>query len=282
MEEPARWDWKISPAQKWYDFNWQEFARYRGLVRRFVKRDLLSNYHQTVMGSFWLVLQPLLTTLVFVLIFGNIMKISTDGFPSLLFYLTGNVLWGFFSDCFNGSMYSFRHNLHIFKKIYFPRLIIPVSVVLTHAFRLLIQFVLLIAITMYYVWTGDQVELTWRILLFPLLILLTACFAMGLGLLVSTFSVKYKDLENFMQYFLRLYMFASPIVYPSSIVGEKYEFLFWLNPLTPLVETFRSGFAEAMMANYTALGVAAVLITGIFVLGVVLFKKRELKVMDYL
>jgi lipopolysaccharide transport system permease protein len=277
MKSSENWDWEIKPEQSWWQLRLTEVLQYKDLIFRFVNRDLSARYKQTIIGPFWNFLQPLLTTVVYFFIFGKIAKISTDGTPPILFFLAGNILWSFFSDCFLATMYTFIHNAHIFSKVYFPRIVVPLSSVLSQSIRFLIQFALFILIYLFYL---KSVSPSWHILLFPLLWLLTATFALGLGLIVSVFVAKYRDLENLTQILLRLFMFATPVIFPLSIVPEKYKFLFWLNPLTAVFETFRAAFLTNREIPFAYLLMSVLSIFIILLIGIFLFKRFELKVID--
>lgn len=274
------WDWEINSTRSWFKLGLRDLYHYRGLILRFVRRDLLASYQQTIIGPLWMFLQPLLTTLIYMVVFGNIAKISTDGVPKILFYLSGSIIWTFFFDSLSGTMYTFITNSHIFSKAYFPRLVMPASTIVTQLVRLLIQSLLFIIIYLFYYISYDMFNISAKMLLIPFLIILTAAFALGAGLLVSVFTAKYRDLDTFLQYILRLFMFATPVVFPISIVPLKYEFLLWLNPLTPIIETFRSAFFNRTDIRFDYLMLATLEVVILLILGLVAFKKREIKVMD--
>ena len=274
------WQWEINSSQSWFRLGLRDLYSYRGLIMRFVRRDLISSYQQTIIGPVWMFLQPLLTTLIYLVVFGSFAKVSTDGVPKILFYLSGTIIWTFFFDNISGTMYTFITNAHIFNKVYFPRLIMPVSNIITQTVRLFIQFMLFIIIFLFYYISDNKFHLSATLLLIPFLVILTAAFALGTGLLISVFTARYRDIDTFFQYVLRLGMFITPVVFPSSIVPLKYHFLFWLNPLTPIIETFRSVFfnQSAIQYNYLLLAVANTAV--LLILGLILFKRRETEVMD--
>ncbi|TCD00420.1 ABC transporter permease [Pedobacter psychroterrae] len=274
------WQYETTASQKWFQFGLKDLYYNRGLILRFTRRDLLASYQQTVIGPFWIFLQPLLTALVYLIVFGRFAKMPTDGIPPILFYLAGSTIWSFFFDSLNGTMYTFISNTHIFNKVYFPRLVVPMSIILTQAVRLGIQLVLFALIYVFYYFIFHTASPSKILLLLPLLVLLTAGFAFGLGLLISIITAKYRDLDNILQFFLRLFMFATPVVYPASIIPDKYQALFWLNPLTPIIETFRAAFVENGKIPYYPLAIAGIEIFFLISLGLLLFKKRELDVMD--
>ena len=275
------WNWEITSRQPWFKLGIRSLISYRGLIMRFVRRDLLASYQQTIIGPVWLFLQPLLTTVVYMFIFGTFAKISTDKTPKILFYLSGIILWNFFFDSLSGTMYTFITNANIFSKVYFPRLVLPISNVITQAFRLGVQLILFFIIFLYYHIVQHRFTISPLLLLLPLLFVLIACFALGMGLMICVFTAKYRDVDTFLQYALRLMMFATPVVFPSSIVPLKYRFIFWLNPLTAIIETFRSIFFSAEVSiQYGYLIASAAIIMLMLALGLLLFKKREISVMD--
>jgi len=280
MKKNKDWDWEIKSAQEKWHLGLSEIIHYKDLLIRFTQRDLSVRYKQTIIGPFWNFLQPLLTTLVYFFVFGKIAKISTDGAPPVLFFLAGTIIWAFFADCFQSVQNTFISNAHIFSKVYFPRLVVPLSAILSQSIRVLIQLLLFISIYLFYFFYFNNVYPSWYILLLPLLLLVTAGFAFGLGLIVSVFVAKYRDLESLIQILLRLFMFATPVIYPLSIIPEKYKVWFWLNPLTWVLETFRSAFLTNKEISITYMFVSIISVSVISLIGILLFKKRELKVMD--
>ena len=274
------WQWEINATQSWFKLGLRDLYSYRGLIMRFVRRDLIASYQQTIIGPVWMFLQPLLTTLIYLVVFGSFAKVSTDGVPKILFYLSGTIIWTFFFDNISGTMYTFITNAHIFNKVYFPRLIVPISNIITQTVRLSIQFMLFLLIFLFYHIVYNKFQISATLLLVPFLIILTAAFALGSGLLISVFTARYRDIDTFFQYILRLGMFVTPVVFPSSIVPAKYQFLFWLNPLTPIIETFRAVFFNQGAIKYDYLLLAVADTTILLILGLVLFKRRETEVMD--
>jgi lipopolysaccharide transport system permease protein len=279
MESKKAWDWEISSNTKWFQWNLPEIWHYKDLLLRLVRRDLIANYQQTLLGPLWVFMQPVLTTLVYYLVFGRIVKVSTGGIPPILFYLSGILFWSYFSDCLNGTMYTFLQNSNVFSKVYFPRLIVPVSSVISQSVRTIIQFGLFIFIYGYYLFTSG-VTGSYYLLLTPLLLLITAGFGLGAGLIVSVLTARYRDLDYTLQFLLRLFMFATPVVYPAAIVPAQYQFLFWLNPLTVVIESFRAGFFSNEPVYIIHLVFSCVEVLVLLLVGVTLFKKQELKIMD--
>ena len=280
MQKQQAWKWKIEANTSWLNLHLDEIVQYKDLLYRFVRRDLLANYQQTILGPFWIMLQPILTTVVYWMIFSKVAKISTDGIPPLLFYLPGIIIWSYFSDCLTGTMYTFLNNTAILSKVYFPRLIIPLSGVIAHSVRIIMQLVLFIGIYIFYLVTSETVHISIYILLIPLLLLLTAAYSLGVGLIISVLTARYRDIDYALQFILRLYMFASPVVYPTSIVPERYKFLFWLNPLTPIIETFRTACFSNGSYHFGYFLISILSTSTILLTGIALFKKKELSVMD--
>ena len=280
MDKNTEWEWEIKPEERWFSLNLKELLQYKDLLFRFVRRDILISYQQTILGPVWVFLQPLLTTFVYFIIFTKIAKIPIGNTPPILFYLPGAIIWTYFSECLNGTMNTFVNNAYIFRKVYFPRLITPLSNVLFHSFRLSIQLILFILVYVFFMVVHRNVTPGWWILSLPFLILITALFALGLGLIISVFTAKYRDIDNILQFVLRLFMFATPVVYPLSIVPEKYKFLFWLNQLTPVIETFRGAFFEPHIIHPQYFLLSILSVTLILFIGLALFRKSEIEVMD--
>ena len=280
MKETDEWEWEIDSEYRWFRWELGSIVRYRDLLFRLVRRDLLANYKQTILGPFWILLQPILTTLIYWLIFARIVKVSTDWVPALLFYLSGIICWNFFSDCLNGAMYTFLTNSAIFNKVYFPRLIVPISSTLAHSMRLMVQMVLFFSIYFFFYVFGRVPGPGWGWFFLPVLLVLTGLFGLGAGLIISVLTAKYRDLDYTLQFVLRVWMFASPVFYPANFVTGGEKIWFWLNPLTPLIETFRAicfG-REVVPYNYLLISVLNILV--ILVCGIALFKRHELKLTD--
>jgi lipopolysaccharide transport system permease protein len=280
LNNNADWDWKIDPKISLFKWNLKEIWHYKDLLLRFVRRDLIANYQQTILGPFWILLQPVLTTITYYIIFGKIAKISTDGIPPILFYLPGIIIWSYFFDCLNSTMYTFLQNSNLFAKVYFPRLIVPFSNIISHTVRMLVQLLLFVIIYLVYFLLYHTIHLSAAVLLLPYLIVLTAAFGLGSGLIISVLTARYRDLDYALQFILRLFMFATPVVYPASIVPAQLKFLFWLNPLTPIIETFRSACFAGNAINTEFLFIATITVCIILITGMALFKKHETKLMD--
>ncbi len=271
----------IRPKRHLFDLNLSELWRYRDLVFMFVRRDFATYYKQTILGPLWFVLQPLLTTAIFLVIFGRIANIPTDGIPPVLFYLSGVVMWNYFAECLKKTSNTFIANENIFGKVYFPRLSVPFSVVISNLMTFVIQLVLLLLVLAYYVWEGQaRVAVGWNLLLFPLLVLQIALLGLGFGVLVSSLTTKYKDLVFLVQFGVQLWMYVTPIAYPLSQIPERWQVWFALNPMTGVVENFRflmlgQGSIDPL-TTWTGVGVTLV----VFVLGVLLFNRVEKSFMD--
>lgn len=280
MDKNAGWQWEITADPGLFRINLKEIIHYKDLLLRFVRRDIIASYQQTILGPVWVFLQPLFTTFVYFIIFSRVAKIPTDNIPPVLFYLPGTIIWTYYSDCLTATMYTFVQNAYIFNKVYFPRLIVPLSYILFHSFRISIQLFLFIAVYLFFAIGGKNIHPNAGMLLIPVFILITAAFALGCGLIISAYTAKYRDLENILQFVLRLFMFAVPVVYPASLIPQKYKLIFWLNPLTPLIESFRSAFFShrPLPLFYLVISMASSFL--ILTLGVVLFNRKEIQIMD--
>jgi lipopolysaccharide transport system permease protein len=280
MEKDPEWQWEISAKRPWFRLNLKELVHYKDLLFRFVRRDIIASYQQTILGPVWVFLQPLFSTFVYFIIFSRVAKISTDGIPPLLFYLPGTIIWSYYADCLASTMNTFQNNAYIFNKVYFPRIVVPLSSILFHTFRISIQLLLFIIVCSIYALKGTPVHFTAEIFLVPVMILITACFALGCGLIMSVLTAKYRDLDNITQFLLRLFMFAAPVVYPASLIPPKYKLFFWVNPLTPVIEIFRSSFFKAHPLPLTYLLLSMVTTSVILITGILLFNRREIQIMD--
>lgn len=271
----------ITPKTSLFAFNLKEVYRYRDLIRVFVRRDIVATYKQTVLGPLWFLISPLFTVLVYTFVFGQIAKLPTDGIPKPLFYLAGTTLWAYFQQCLLSSSGTFVANASIFGKVYFPRLVAPISTTISNMVKFLIQSVVLVLTIAYYVFFKDfDFNPNLFLLLFPVLLILLAGLALGLGLLVSALTTKYRDLQLFVSYGLILFMYACPIIYPASAVPAKYQLLTNLNPLTHIIEPFRLGlfgqgsFSVGWLAYTTGVTVFSLII------GIVMFNRTERTFMD--
>lgn len=279
MEE---WTTVIKPRNKLLSVDFKEIWQYRDLWSLFVKRDIITQYKQTILGPLWYVIQPLMTTIMYMVVFGGIAQISTDGLPQPLFYLAGICMWQYFADCLNKTSATFTANAAIFGKVYFPRLIVPLSTVTSNLVRFVIQFLLFAVVYVYYALFTDVVLHTnWYALLLPVLVIMLAGLALGFGILFSSMTTKYRDLTLLLTFFVQLWMYATPVIYPlSTITNEKLRLLMSLNPLTPIVEAFKYGMLGVGEFSWLGLGYSFLFMTCLLGLGIVIFNKVQRSFMD--
>jgi len=274
------WDLIIRPQRSWWDLRLGELWRYRDLVRLFVWRDFVAYYKQTILGPLWYLIQPVLTTLVFTVIFGNIAKLSTDGLPPFLFYLAGNTIWSYFSGCLMSTSNTFTANAGIFGKVYFPRLSIPVSVTISNLISFAIRFGLFLAFWCYFLLMGSEVRPNLWILVLPALVLMMAGMGLGLGIIVSSLTSKYRDLQHLVSFGVQLLMYATPVIYPLSSVQGIWRWLLIANPMTPVIEIFRLAFLGTSSLNPSYLFYSAFFAVIVFFIGVLIFNRVETTFMD--
>lgn len=269
------WTETIQPHTKLLTLGLGEVWRYRDLVMLFVQRDFVSNYKQTILGPLWFFIQPLLTTITFVIIFGNVAKLSTDGLPMMLFYMAGVTVWNYFSQTLTATSTVFTTNAAIFGKVYFPRLTMPLSLVLSNLVRFAIQFALFLVVWVYYLVTSNTVHPNLVILLTPVLLILMGLLSLGLGMIFSAMTTKYRDLGMLLTFGVQLLMYATPVIYPLSSLSSKYKWLIMANPMSPIVESFRYGFLGSGIFSWAYLGYSAVVTLIVLVIGTVIFNKVE-------
>jgi lipopolysaccharide transport system permease protein len=274
------WDLIISPQRNWWDLRLGELWRYRDLIRLFVWRDFVAYYKQTILGPLWYVIQPILTTLVFTVIFGNIAQLSTDGLPPFLFYLAGNTVWSYFSACLVNTSNTFTTNAGIFGKVYFPRLSIPISVVISNLISFSIRLVLFIAFWIYFLVRGAEFQPNWWILILPVLVLMMGGMGLGLGIIVSSMTSKYRDLQHLISFGVQLLMYATPIIYPLSSVQGVWRWLLLVNPMTPIIEIFRLAFLGTSSLEPIYMIYSVVFTVIVFCVGVLIFNRVETTFMD--
>jgi lipopolysaccharide transport system permease protein len=281
MEKQEDWDLIIKPQNKWYQVDIAALWRYRDLLFLLVRRDFVSIYKQTVLGPVWFFIQPLITAFTFSFIFGKLANISTDGKPALLFYMAGITLWSYFSDCLNKTSNTFVNNAGVFGKVYFPRLIVPLSVLISNLIKLAIQFAIFITIWIYFLITSGSVNPHWEsIWVLPLLIFMMAGLGFGSGILISSLTTKYRDFTFLVGFGVQLLMYASSVVLPISMMPEKIKFIMLLNPVTSIIEAFKfiflgSGFFDPFWLAYS-FSFMCVLIF----FSVIIFNKVEKSFMD--
>jgi lipopolysaccharide transport system permease protein len=279
-EEKQEWTIIIRPKVGWFDFNMKELWQYRDLILLFVRRDFVSVYQQTILGPLWFIIQPLLTTVMFTIVFGNIANIPTDGLPHLLFYLSGTVTWSYFSECLNKTSNTFIANAGIFGKVYFPRLSVPVSIVISNLIAFALQFSIFLCFLIYYIIKGNTVIPNSMILFTPILILMMALLGLGLGIIISALTTKYRDLRFLVNFGIQLFMYATPVIYPLSVIPEKYRVWILVNPMTSIVETFRYAYLGKGAFEWNYLGISAIFTLCILFVGIMLFSKIEKTFMD--
>jgi lipopolysaccharide transport system permease protein len=280
MQQQEHWDLTINPHSKWYDLRIKEIFKYKDLLFLFVKRDFVSIYKQTILGPLWFFLQPIITAITFTVIFGNLAKISTDGLPQILFYMCGITLWNYFADTLTKTADTFSSNVNIFGKVYFPRMIVPLSVVVSNLIKLAIQFLLFLGIWIYFLIQSDLIHPNKMLVLIPFLIILIGFMALSFGIIISSLTTKYRDLKFLVTFGIQLMMYASPIVYPLSIVPEKYKWIIVANPVTSIIETFKYAFLGVGEFSWLYLGYSTLFTIVLFMIGLVIFHRVEKSFMD--
>lgn len=274
------WDLVIEPRRRLLDLRLAELWRYRDLVMLFVRRDFVAAYKQTILGPLWYLIQPLLTTITFTVIFGQIAQLPTDGLPQFLFYMSGTVIWSYFADCLTKTSNTFVQNANLFGKVYFPRMAVPVSILISNLITFAIQFAFFLVFMGYFALQGAAVKPNIWILFFPVLILMMAGLGLGLGVLISAMTTKYRDLRFLVGFGVSLLMYATPVIYPVSAIPERFQALIKLNPMTPIVETFRYGFLGAGSVNPLDLLYSFGFMLAVVALGSVVFNRVEATFMD--
>ncbi len=275
------WTMIIKPQEKLWKVNLREIWAYRDLVELFVKRNIVVQYKQTILGPLWYLIQPILTVIMNMVVFGGIANMSTDGVPQALFYMAGNVCWFYFSDCLNQTSSTFVTNQGMFGKVYFPRMVVPISTVLSNLLRFGIQVGLFVVFWLYYFATGSNISLNWTILLVPILVLMLAGLGLGFGVLISSFTTKYRDLTILFTFVVQLWMYATPIVYPISMVtNETLRTIIMLNPMTSIIEAFKFATFGQGYFSWGALGYSFVFMSILLVWGIVVFNKVQRSFMD--
>lgn len=274
------WDLIITPRKKWWDLQLREVWQYRDLIALFVRRDFVSRYKQTILGPLWFIIQPLLTSFVFTVIFGNIAQLPTDGLPQMLFYMSGNILWNYFSTCLTNTSTTFTANAHLFGKVYFPRLVMPISVVISNLITFGMQFAFFLIDSLYFFLRGSAVVLTNWAFALPLLLVLMAGLGLGFGIIISSMTTKYRDLQYLVSFGVGLWMYATPVIYPVSSIPEKWRWVADVNPVTPIIETFRMGFLGAGEASWARLAYSAVFMVVVLLIGTIIFNHVEKTFID--
>lgn len=277
--DSEHWSKIISAKRSWWDIDLKGVLDYESLIFSLVKRDIVSIYKQTILGPVWFLFGPLITVFTYTFAFSTIAHIPTDGIPAPAFYLAGTVLWNYFQACFNGSSGTFRNNAHLFGKVYFPRIIPSLALIISNLLKMMLQFIVFIVFCFYYQSIGE-IEMNGYVMLFPLLVLLMAILSLGFGLIISSISVKYRDMNQLIGVFVSLLMYASPIIYPSSSVPSILKPYISLNPIVPIINTFRYGFTGAGGFEWTGLFYTTVVSIITLFIGLVMFHKVEKTFID--
>jgi lipopolysaccharide transport system permease protein len=270
----------IKPQNKLLEVDFKEIWQYRDLFSMFVKRDIITQYKQTILGPTWFFIQPALTTIMYMIVFGGIAGISTDGLPQPMFYLAGIVCWQYFSDCLNKTSATFTTNQGIFGKVYFPRMIVPLSTVASNLVRMGIQFLLFVVVYVYYLIIGVHVAPNIYILLVPLVVIMLAGLSLGFGIIISSMTTKYRDLTILFTFIVQLWMYATPIIYPLSTMSAKRQWIMALNPVTSLVETFKYGTMGVGTFSWGQLGYSFGFMIVLLTIGIIVFNKVQRSFMD--
>ena len=277
-----RWTLVIQPHRNLWSVDFKEIWRYRDLITLFVKRNIIVQYKQTILGPLWFLIQPILTVIMNMVVFGGIAKMSTDGIPQPLFYMAGNVCWFYFSDCLNQTSHTFTANQGMFGKVYFPRLVVPLSTVMSNLLRFGIQLCLFIALYLYFFINGANVNVNVIVIvLLPVLVLMLAGLGLGFGILISSMTTKYRDLTVLFSFIVQLWMYATPIVYPMSMVPEgKLRTIILLNPMTSIIEAFKYATLGEGHFSWLALGYSFAFMSILLLFGIVIFNKVQRSFMD--
>lgn len=281
-KQDQQWTTVIRPKEKLFSVDFKEIWQYRDLLTLFVKRNIITQYKQTILGPLWYVIQPLMTTIMYMVVFGGIAKISTDGLPQPLFYLAGICFWQYFADCLTKTSNTFVANAGIFGKVYFPRLITPLSDAVSNLVRFGIQFALFLTVYLYYqLFTDVQIHTNWYALLIPVLVMMLAGLALGFGILFSSMTTKYRDLQLLLSFFVSLWIYATPVIYPlSTITNPKLMLVMQLNPLTGIIEFFKYGMLGVGCHEWWMLGYSFAFMVILLGFGIVVFNKVQRSFMD--
>ena len=280
LVQDQAWDLEIKPHSSAFDLHLGDVWKYRDLLGLLVRRDFVSFYKQTILGPLWFFVQPLLTTIMFTFIFGRLAGISTDGLPQPLFYMAGITAWNYFADCLTKTSTVFKDNADIFGKVYFPRLIMPLSIVLSNLVRFAVQFLLFLCVMAFYAFHGAAFHPTWAIILFPVVVILMAAMGLGAGMIISSLTTKYRDLAFLITFGIQLLMYATTVIYPLSAASAKYRWLIAANPMTALIETFRYGFLGKGSFSWASLGYSSIATLAFLLFGTIIFNKVEKSFVD--
>lgn len=274
------WTMIIRPRRPWLDLRMGELWRARDLIMLFVRRDFVAVYKQTILGPLWYIIQPLLTTITFTIIFGRVAQLPTDGLPQFLFYMSGTVIWGYFAMCLNKTSNTFVTNRNLFGKVYFPRLAVPISIAISNLVTFGIQFLFFLGFVLFFWIAGANVQPNAAAALTPLLVLMMAGLGLGFGIIVSSMTTRYRDLTQLVAFGVQLLMYATPVIYPISAVPERYRPLIAVNPLTPIIETFRYSYLGAGTVTWGGLLYSFSFMVVVLLIGLLLFNRIEQTFMD--
>ena len=275
------WDMVIQPQRSLLDLRLGELWRYKDLVMLFVRRDFVSVYKQTILGPLWYLIQPLLTTITFTVIFGNIASLPTDGLPQFLFYMSGTVVWSYFASCLTKTSETFVQNANLFGKVYFPRLAVPVSILISNLITFLIQFAMFLVFVLYFVLRGTDIQVNWLwIALSPVLMLMMAGLGLGFGIIISSLTTKYRDLRFLVTFGASLLMYATPVIYPASSIPERFQWVIQANPMTSVIEAFRYGYLGAGTVDIGHLLYSFGFMLVVVIIGSIIFNRVEQTFMD--
>ena len=274
------WDKDIGPQRSWFDLRLRELWHSRDLISLFVRRDFVAAYKQTILGPLWYLIQPLLTTAIFTVIFGGIARLPTDGLPQFLFYMSGTIIWTYFANCLIKTSDTFISNTDLFGKVYFPRLAVPLSILISNLIAFAIQFAFFLAFMLFFALRGTVLHPNGLILLTPFLLLLMAGLGFGFGIIVSALTTKYRDLRFLVQFGVQLLMYATPVIYPVSFVPSRFHVLIQFNPLSAVVETFRYAFLGGGTVNLGELAYSFGFMIVVILVGAIIFNRVEATFMD--
>ncbi len=281
MNSSENWSLIIKPHTRWWDLHLEDVWRYRDLLWLFVRRDFVAGYKQTILGPLWFFIQPLLTTIMFTVIFNGVARIPTDGLPPMLFYLAGTTAWNYFSTCLTSTSNTFVANAGLFGKVYFPRLVVPLSIVISNLIQFLIQFLLFLGFFAWYSLVGADLQPNAILILVltPVLLALMGLLGLGVGITISSLTTKYRDLARLVTFGVQLMMYATPVIYPMSAIPVTYRWLIQCNPMSAIIESFRAIYLGGTVP-WSALGLSTIFTLAILAIGVVLFNKVEKTFMD--
>ena len=275
-----KWKKVIEPKTRLLDLKLGELVQYRDLIWMFVKRSFKSQYKQTILGPLWFIINPLITSVLFTVVFGGIAKISTDGVPQFLFYMAGNTAWSYFSTCITATSSTFTANSAVFGKVYFPRLVMPISTVIFSVLSFIIQFAMMIGFMIYFIAIGESVQPNIYICLTPLFVLHMAAMGLGFGIIISSLTTKYRDLSILVGFGVQLWMYITPIVYPVSTLSDKAKSLIMLNPMAPVINNFKYAFLGCGQMEWGYWGLSAIVTIIVLFIGLIIFNRVEKTFMD--